>query len=214
MKKKQIRLGINIAMTLVSIFLMGGNYFFSLPVLHEVGGVFLFLLWIVHIILNRYWYHSLFFNRISPFKMFQILINCSLLILSLLLMVSGIFISVSLFSFLRVEKAIAFARDIHLVSSHWYFIFMSLHIGLHLHPLIQIMAKKRWALFIAILFIPVGLYIFVKRNLIQYLFLQNRFFFFDVEQNRVIFFLEYILMLLSFALIGYGISRLMIRAKK
>ena len=46
-------------MTLVSIVLMGGNYLFPADIVHEILGVALFVLWGVHIFLNRRWYASL-----------------------------------------------------------------------------------------------------------------------------------------------------------
>ena len=55
----KIRLPLDIMMTLVSIVLMGGNYLFPADIVHEILGVALFVLWGVHIFLNRRWYASL-----------------------------------------------------------------------------------------------------------------------------------------------------------
>lgn len=55
----KIRLPLDIMMTLVSIVLMGGNFLFPADIVHEILGVGLFVLWGVHIFLNRRWYASL-----------------------------------------------------------------------------------------------------------------------------------------------------------
>ena len=52
-------MSIDITMTILSIILMGGNYLFPTDLVHEILGVGLFVLWSVHIFLNRHWYASL-----------------------------------------------------------------------------------------------------------------------------------------------------------
>ena len=46
-------------------------------------------------------------------------------------MISGIILSNQLFTFLNIQSGLGFARIAHLLASHWYYLFMSLHIGLH-----------------------------------------------------------------------------------
>ena len=52
-KLQKIKMPVDIAMTLLSIVLMGGNYLFPLDIVHEILGVSLFVLWGIHIALNR-----------------------------------------------------------------------------------------------------------------------------------------------------------------
>ena len=54
-KTQRLRMTIDITMTILSIILMGGNYLFPADIVHEILGVGLFVLWAVHIILNRPW---------------------------------------------------------------------------------------------------------------------------------------------------------------
>ena len=58
-KARHLRMSIDITMTVLSIILMGGNYLFPADLVHEILGVGLFVLWGVHIALNRRWYASL-----------------------------------------------------------------------------------------------------------------------------------------------------------
>ena len=130
-KINRIRLPIDIMMTLVSIVLMGGNYLFPADIVHEILGVGLFVLWAVHIILNRRWYGAIFKGSYNPYRVMQTVINCCILICTIFLMISGIILSNHLFTFLNIQGGLGFARIAHLLASHWYYLFMSLHIGLH-----------------------------------------------------------------------------------
>ena len=60
MNANKIRMPVDITMTLLSIILMGGASLFPSDIIHEILGMALFLLWAVHITLNRRWYSSIF----------------------------------------------------------------------------------------------------------------------------------------------------------
>ncbi len=133
---------IDIAMTLLSIILMGGNYFFPADIVHEILGVALLLLWAIHIALNRRWYGAIFRGSYNPYRVMQTVINCGILICAIFLMISGIILSNHIFTFLGIEKGLGFARIAHLLASHWYFLFMSMHIGLHVSMIANKMCHK------------------------------------------------------------------------
>lgn len=59
-----------------------------------------------------------------------------------LLMISGIMISQHVFAFLGISGGANFARKAHMLASHWYFLFMSLHIGLHAGMISRKVAAK------------------------------------------------------------------------
>ena len=139
---RKIRMPIDIAMTLLSIILMGGNYFFPADIVHEILGVALLLLWAVHIALNRRWYGAIFRGSYNPYRVMQTVINCGILICAIFLMISGIILSNHIFTFLGIGKGLGFARIAHLLASHWYFLFMSMHIGLHVSMIANKMCHK------------------------------------------------------------------------
>ncbi len=128
---KPLRLTLDIVMTILSIILMGGNYLFPADIVHEILGVGLFVLWVIHIVLNRRWNGAIFKGKYKPYRIMQTVINCGILICTIFLMVSGIILSNHVFTFLGIESGLGFARIAHLLASHWYYLFMSLHIGLH-----------------------------------------------------------------------------------
>ncbi|MBQ5498548.1 MAG: DUF4405 domain-containing protein, partial [Treponema sp.] len=130
-KPQRLRMIIDITMTILSIILMGGNYLFPADIVHEILGVGLFVLWGVHITLNRRWCVTIFRGKYNPYRVMQTVINCCILICTIFLMISGIILSNHIFTFLNIQGGLGFARIAHLLVSHWYYLFMSLHIGLH-----------------------------------------------------------------------------------
>lgn len=202
-KLNKIRLPLDIMMTLVSIALMGGNYLFPAEIVHEILGVALFVLWAIHIFLNRRWYGAIFKGKYNPYRIMQTVINCCILICTIILMISGIILSNHLFTFLNIQSGLGFARIAHLLSSHWYYLFMSLHIGLHMGRLFQNVAAKIFPRIILVLVCAYGLYAFIARGVWKYLVLKQQFFFFDLERGYVLFALDYISIIILFATISH-----------
>lgn len=205
-KLNKIRLPLDIMMTLVSIVLMGGNYLFPADIVHEILGVGLFVLWSVHIFLNRRWYGAIFKGKYNPCRIMQTVINCCILICTIFLMISGIILSNHLFTFLNIQSGLGFARIAHLLSSHWYYLFMSLHIGLHMGRLFQNVAAKILPRILIALTSLYGLYAFITRGVWKYLILRQQFFFFDLERGYILFAMDYISIIILFATILHLIA--------
>ena len=237
-KINRIRLPLDIMMTLVSIVLMGGNFLFPAEIVHEILGVGLFVLWSVHIFLNLRWYGGIFKGKYNPYRVMQTVINCCILICTIFLMISGIILSNQLFTFLNIQSGLGFARIAHLLSSHWYYLFMSLHIGLHVgmiankmrhpapincHPELvsgfstnempkQLRHDKLHKIIpriILALLCAYGLYAFIARGVWKYLVLKQQFFFFDLERGYILFAMDYISIIILFATISHFIAKLL-----
>ena len=208
-KPQRLRMTIDITMTILSIILMGGNYLFPADIVHEILGVGLFVLWAVHIILNRRWYGAIFKGKYNPYRVMQTVINCCILICTIFLMISGIILSNHIFTFLNIQGGLGFARIAHLLASHWYYLFMSLHIGLHVGRLFQNVTAKIIPRIILALVCVYGIYAFIARGVWKYLILRQHFFFFDLDRGYVLFALDYISIIILFATISHLIvSRL------
>ena len=88
-----------------------------------------FVLWGVHIALNRRWYASLaqesksitstnandrraygaiFRGKYNPYRVMQTVINCCILICTIFLMITGIILSNHLFTFLNIQSGLGF----------------------------------------------------------------------------------------------------------
>lgn len=202
----KIRMTINITMTILSIILMGGNYLFPADIVHEILGVALFVLWAVHITLNRRWFGAMFKGKHNPYRVMQTVINCCILICTIFLMISGIILSNHVFTFLNIQGGLGFARIAHLLASHWYYLFMSLHIGLHVGRLFQNVTAKIIPRIILALISAYGIYAFIARGVWKYLILQQQFFFFDLERGYILFAIDYISITILFATISHLIA--------
>jgi len=200
----KIRMPLDIAMTVATLVLMGGNYFFESTAVHEILGVVQLALWAVHITLNRRFFLSLFKGRYNVFRILQAVVNCGILLCAIFLMVSGIMLSNHVFAFLGIESGASFARTAHLLASHWYYVFMSLHIGLHVSLIANRLGLKSKAALVttrvvAALVAGYGIYAFAIRGLWKYMFLQQPFFFFDAERGYALFFADYFAIIVLFA---------------
>ena len=61
---KRLRMPLDILMTVFSVILMGSTVLFPDDRIHQICGISLIVLWVVHIVLNRRWYSSLFKGNI------------------------------------------------------------------------------------------------------------------------------------------------------
>ena len=208
-KTQRLRMTIDITMTILSIILMGGNYLFPADLIHEILGVGLFVLWGLHIALNRRWYGAIFRGNYNPFRVMQTIINCCILICTIFLMISGIILSNHIFTFLNIQGGLGFARIAHLLASHWYYLFMSLHIGLHVGRLFQDITTKIIPRIILALVCAYGIYAFIARGVWKYLILQQQFFFFDLERGYILFAIDYISIIILFATLSHLLARKM-----
>ena len=201
-KPQRLRMSIDITMTILSVILMGGNFLFPADLVHEILGVALFVLWAIHIFLNLRWYGGIFRGKYNPYRIMQTVINCCILICTIFLMISGIILSNQLFTFLNIQSGLGFARITHLLSSHWYYLFMSLHIGLHMGRLFQNVATKILPRILLVLTSLYGLYAFIARGVWKYLILKQQFFFFDLERGYIFFAMDYISIIILFAVVS------------
>ena len=212
-RPQRLRMTIDITMTILSIILMGGNYLFPTDIVHEILGVGLFVLWALHIILNRRWYGAIFKGKYNPYRVMQTIINCCILICTIFLMISGIILSNHVFTFLNIQGGLGFARIAHLLASHWYYLFMSLHIGLHVGRLFQDITAKIIPRIILALVCAYGIYAFIARGVWKYLILHQQFFFFDLERGYILFAIDYISIIILFATLSHLLAKSLKKGK-
>ena len=211
--KTVIKLAADVLMTLALLFLMG--YQFWGEAAHEWIGAGMFLLFILHHILNLNWHKRLFAGKYTPVRILTLCVDTLVLLAMLALMYSGIVMSRHVFAFLSVESGLATARRLHILGSYWGFLLMSLHLGLHWNMILGIIKKRVQtkpsrvggaALFLASAVIAAyGVYVFIRRNFATYLFLQSEFVFLDYNEPRLLFCLDHLsLMGLSIFIAHYG----------
>jgi hypothetical protein len=210
---KKIRIALDSVMMILSLVLMGGNQLFTADIAHEICGALTFILWITHIALNRRWYVSLWKSMtrtdFSVLRLMQIIINIGIVVCAAFLMISALVISNHVFVFLHIGSGASSARAAHLVASHWYFVFMSLHVGMHAGMMANAVKKTGTAVFRAVTAAACvyGVYAFIVRGIGNYLLYRQPFFFFDLSRGYILFIIDYTCMMILMATISYLIAK-------
>ena len=177
-------------------------------------------MFIVHQVCNLNWYKNLFRGRYTPMRIRQCMINTLTLAAMLALMYSGITMSRNVFVFLPIRGRAALARRLHILGSYWGYVLMSLHFGLHWGMALNVVVKKsilkhkyQAAGFIISLHVAAyGVYVFIQRNFLTYIFLRCEFVFLDYEEPRLKFFLDYLALMGLCIFIAYYIAKLVRKA--
>lgn len=181
---------------------------------HQWLGAGMFLLVTAHLFVNRAWIRNILKGRYTAVRFFTLIISLVTVLLMVALLVSGIVMSPIryMFSFLSGASQIDTARTLHHYLPYWVFILTAVHIGtcwkklkrmLHIH----IPRKIRTVLLCLVAFLAMnGVYAFIQREIYAYIFLMNPYTFFDYEEYALLFFLDYISMLVLFAGIATLVS--------
>ena len=195
---------VDVSMTVILMMLMSSQIIEGVH--HELCGVSMFVLFVIHQVLNRRWYASLFRGRYNMNRVFMTVINLALLISFILTVFSGIIMSES-FPELNIEALSSFARLCHLSCSYLSFVLMGIHLGLH-WGMIAGRIKSSWPALIAVIIACYGLYVFIQADIISYIFLVNQFAFIDYDKNIFLVFADNIAMLAFWTSAGYYVSKL------
>ncbi len=110
---------------------------------HEIIGIIIFFLFIIHKILNYKYFKSLIknFSKIKLKQKVIIILDITLFIFITLIILSGIFISKYLFSFFSI-KSITNIKQLHTFFSWWTLIIISIHIGFHIQQILSVLKGK------------------------------------------------------------------------
>lgn len=195
---------IDVCMTVCLLCLMA--YQVTGEVLHEWIGMGMTVLVIAHQILNRKWYSAVFKGKYNPYRTMTTAVNILLLLSFLMTALSGMSMSAHAVPFMYGMAPVSLARKMHLAMSHWSFVLMGLHLGLHLPVMtakMKLEGKTRTivtAVFCCIA--AIGLILFVRSGWADYMFFREAFAFLDYEKAGVLVFIENLLMLLFWAFIG------------
>lgn len=209
--KLKLKPMIDILMTFALLLLISYELLGSTA--HEVVGVVMFVLFVVHHALNINWAMHLAKGRQTPIRIFQNILVLLVLILFVGSIVSGVVVSRYLFTFLNI-KSTYMANRIHMLSAYWGFVFMSLHLGLHF-DMIYLMIKKKKQLspkvkiafkIILTLIFAYGIYAFFKRDIASYLFLKNQFFLLGDNEHLPLYLFDYMSIMFSFATLSHFVS--------
>ena len=215
--KKKIRIIVDCGMTLLLPLLMA--YSLVGEAAHEYLGIGMFLLFVIHHILNIAWWKNLFRGKYAPIRIVGTVLNFVLVIIMLALPISGMILSRHVFRFLHFGGT-STARTVHLLASYWGLVLMSFHAGMHGNVMMGMFRKaanmqqpskiRTWSLrVIALLLAACGVHAFVKNKISSYLFLQTQFVFIDFSQPVIQSLLEYCAITVLFIVAGYYAAKVL-----
>jgi hypothetical protein len=121
-----IRMVIDVTMTILMLVAMA--YQITGNTIHELVGVVLLILFVVHNILNRRWYKAILMRRYNVRRILSIAVNLLFLVSMAVVIISSVPISSNIFPYIPVENDMIL-RQIHVQTSYWGFLFMAVHIG-------------------------------------------------------------------------------------
>lgn len=220
MKKQSVKIIVDVIMTVILMLLMAFELIGRTA--HEWLGVGMFVMFVIHHILNRKWTSHLLKGKYTPIRIFQTLLAVLVLVCILCSMVSGIVLSRYVFSFLPIEGGRSWARTLHMIGAYWGFVFMSLHLGTHWNMMMGMAGKaagnpsalRTWILrILGAAVAAYGAYAFVERGIGGYMSLQNMFVFFDFEEPLILFYIDYIAVMGLFVWIGHYLAKILRRRR-
>lgn len=170
---------------------------------HEYLGTLLFILLVVHNILNISWYKNLFKGKYTITRYLHTIINILTIASIIFLFISGMIFASYTPNIIKTAETVPLARQWHMLGAYWGFILMSLHLGLHWLMIMGILKKYLithhvpdviWQIlkFVAVIIMGYGIYSFIKHDIVSYLFLQNEFVFIDENQSLINFVVNYL----------------------
>ena len=145
-----------ILMIIVMSYQAVGNLF------HEVAGVALLVLFLVHNILNQKWYQNIAKGKYSAFRKTMLVVDILTLISMLAAMGTGIYLSQSIFAPLLGMREGYLIRPWHVAAGAWGTILVSVHGGMHIR-----IPKERKTIFIicGILLSVTGIWAFLALDM-------------------------------------------------
>ena len=219
-KKQNLRITVDAVMTAILLLLAGYSKIGEEA--HEWLGVAMTALFVMHHILNRNWFKSLYLGKYKPYRVFQTVTAALILMTMLGSAVSGVILSRYIFASLNLGGAYV-ARTVHMLCGYWNFVLLSLHLGIHWGMIIGIAARKlpknkpylKWtARGLAFLIATYGVYAFCVRQMGEYLFGITSFIFFDLDEPIALFLLDYTAIMGLFVFAGHYLSLLLQKKKK
>ena len=221
MRPKQIaKIVTDILMTVILLLLMA--YSLVGEAAHEWLGIGMFVLFILHHVLNSSWSRNLRKGKYTPFRVLQTALVVLVLVSIMSSMISGIVLSRHALAFLPITGGQSWARTLHMLSAYWGFVLMSLHLGLHWNIMLAMAGKmvkessvpRTWTLRIAgCLIAGYGAYAFVRRGVGRYMTLQDQFVFFDFSEPLILFLLDYMAIMGLFVFIGHYFAKALTHSK-
>lgn len=184
---KIVKIVVDALMYVLFLLLMGQHL--ASGAIHEWLGMGLFVCFLAHNILNYRWYKALFKGKYTVQRSVQTAINFLLMLTFIGCMLSALMISGVVFRDIRIPGMMMFGRKLHMLSTAWCFVFMSVHLGMHIRAPKQKVQKI--CFYVVTLTASVwGAYQFMVRRFYEELFLLTEFKAFDYDKLLIEYLFE------------------------
>ena len=169
---------------------------------HEYLGAGLFVCFFAHCAFNYRWYKGLFKGKYTLRRSIWTAVNLLLLISFVVCILSSFMISGVVFRNIRLAGMMAAGRKLHMVSTAWSFVLMSIHLGFHIRPPKQKIQKVCFYVIMSAASV-IGIYTFLVRKFYEELFLLSEFKWFDYDKSLTGYVFETICISLCFAMLTH-----------
>jgi hypothetical protein len=132
--KQILRIALDIAMTV--LLLCAYAYRITGDAVHKCGGIGVFILFAVHIFINRHWFKTMFKGTYKPRRVLLTAVNLLLAAAAATLIVTGVLEA------LRPPSL----REIHTTAAYWLLPLTGVHLGLHWEMFSKFIGKKNLAI--------------------------------------------------------------------
>ena len=215
-RKNAAKRAVDLGMTVLLLCLMA--YPATGETVHEWCGIAMTVLLVAHHILNRRWYTSIFKGSYNAYRVVTLVVNMLLLVSIALTALCGMAMSARAVPFLYGFLPVSFARRVHLSLSHWSFVLMAVHLGMHIPALARALRWKRGVKTAVAVVLGAaagfGVWTFFKNGIPNYLFFRAAFAFFENGKPGVLVFAEQLSILILFAYLGAVCAFLLLKKRK
>lgn len=209
---KKAKIIVDILMTIIFILLMANQITGIFT--HEILGISVIVLFLIHQILNKNFYKNLFKGKYNKLRVGFLIINILLLIMMIIMIISALMISQHIFRALDFGSYYV-GKILHIISAYSIYMLIGLHLGLHYNSIIKLKKENKIILnvFLILFAVIFGINGFFKKEFVEKLTLQNLYPIYS-EDNIIMILIDYIGIFIMLTMIGYGILNLLSLKKK
>ena len=213
-----------IDLTMTMLMLVAMAYRITGNTVHEIVGMSIVALFLLHNMVNRRWYQTILKGKYHVFRVLSTAVNLLLLVAMVTLMVSGALISRTVFAFIPLNSG-AIARQFHILAAYWIFILTAVHVGIHWEIIIAAMRKmigmtganrvRTIAVrLLAVVIAVYGGYASFDRDVGSKLILYYTYEYWDPDKSALVFFAEYLSIMGMYIGGTYSVLKCVQRLKK
>ncbi|MEH7416557.1 DUF4405 domain-containing protein [Neobacillus drentensis] len=199
-RKMLFKLVNDVVMTVLMLIAMA--YYITGNTIHELVGVVVLLLFILHNLLNGRWYKVILKGGHHLRRQLQIVINLLFLVTMAVMMISAVLISSDLFPYIPINNDMML-RQLHAQTAYLGFIIMAVHVGFSWNIIINsvrrmtgITGTSRFRTIglriLAVLIVAYGVHASFKREIGAKLFIYNPFGNWFNDNSTLVFLIDHL----------------------